>query len=251
MHNRVRPRHHRLDYRVFWLLLDLDEIDELDVRLRLFSHNRFNVFSFNDRDHGAGCAETLRAEVRNQLAVADIDLEGGPIRLLCMPRVFGYVFNPISVYFCYRRSGELACTLYEVSNTFGERHCYLIPVDSDPNRESGSSRQTVRKELYVSPFIDMDLTYRFCVLAPGENVALTVRGADANGPLITTSMVGRRSELTDRALFRTALTHPLLTLKVTAAIHWEALKLWLKGVGMTKRPPAPDRKVTVVSTKSP
>ena len=119
-----------LRYGVFWLLLDLDEIDTLARRLRLFSRNRFNALSFHDRDHGEPGAGALRAQIERHLADAGIDIGGGAIRLLCMPRIFGYAFNPLSVHFCYRRDETLAAILYEVHNTFGERHSYLIPVEA-------------------------------------------------------------------------------------------------------------------------
>src|ERR1700729_4075058 len=128
-HRRVRPRPHRLRYRVFWMLLDLDEIDRLPASLRLFSHNRFNALSFFDADHGDGSGRPLRDQVEDQLQAAGLATDGGAIRLLCMPRIFGYGFNPLSVYFCYRPDGLLAAVLYEVHNTFGERHGYLIRVE--------------------------------------------------------------------------------------------------------------------------
>ncbi len=129
VHQRVRPSRHRLRYRVFSALLDLDELPQLDRRLRLFGHNRLNIFSFLDRDHGDGTGAPLRPWVEHHLERAGIELAGGAIRLLCYPRLFGYVFNPLSVYFCHRADGALAAMIYEVNNTFGERHSYLIPVD--------------------------------------------------------------------------------------------------------------------------
>jgi DUF1365 family protein len=248
-HKRVKPREHRLRYRVFWTVLDLDELDAVDGALRLFSRNRFNLLSFHDRDHGAGTGEPLRAQVERHLARAGIDLAGGAIRLLCMPRMFGYVFNPISVYFCHRPDGALAAILYEVTNTFGQRHSYLIPVDPETASQRVAIRQSARKELYVSPFIDMDITYDFRVLEPDETVSLVIRGSDAEGLVISASMVGTRSELTDGAVFRAAVTHPLLTLKVVGGIHFEALKLWLKGVRLTPRPAPPEWPVTIVNTR--
>ncbi|MCX5495694.1 DUF1365 domain-containing protein [Kaistia dalseonensis] len=250
IHRRMRPRPHKLRYRVFWTVLDLDEIAALDASLRLFAHNRFGLISFHDRDHGAGTDEPLRAQVERQLERAGIDIEGGPIRILCMPRMLGYVFNPISVYFCHHRSGALSAMLYEVTNTFGQRHSYLIPVDPDQASPGASIRQSCRKALYVSPFIDMDITYDFRVTAPTDRVALAITGSDAEGILIATAMTARRSELTDGAIIRATLTHPLLTLKVIGGIHWEALKLWLKGVKLTKRPAAPDWPVTIVDRKA-
>ena len=136
-HRRVRPRPHRLRYRVFWMLLDLDEIGQLPRRLRLFSHNRFNALSFFDTDHGDGSGRPLRDQVEGHLRAAGLATDGGAIRLFCMPRVFGYGFNPLSVYFCYQRDGSLAALLYEVHNTFRERHSYLIPVERDAGHGSG------------------------------------------------------------------------------------------------------------------
>ena len=135
LHQRLRPVRHELSYRVFSLLLDLDEIPALAARLRLFSHNRFNLFSFHDRDHGARRPGPSRLHIEGQLARAGIALDGGAIRLLCFPRVLGYVFNPLSIYFCHHRDGELRAILYEVKNTFGEQHGYLIPVSQRRRRD--------------------------------------------------------------------------------------------------------------------
>ena len=166
MHQRVRPRRHRLRYRVFFLFADLDELGSLSRRLRLFSYNKFNLFSFLDRDHGPSDGSSLRHWVERHLAEAGIDLEGGPIRLLCFPRVLGYVFNPLTVYFCYRRGGEIAAVLYEVNNTFGERHTYLVPVDADG---SGPLSHHCEKNLYVSPFNAVEGGVQFPRRASGRN----------------------------------------------------------------------------------
>lgn len=236
MHRRLKPRVHRLRYRMFWMLLDLDELASLGERLRLFSYERFNLFSFRNADHGDGSAAPLRKQVEAHLHEAGIDLAGGAIRLLCMPRILGYVFNPISVYYCHDGAGDLAALLYEVHNTFGQRHTYLIAVD----RTQGTAvAQHCAKALYVSPFIGMDMDYDFRLHAPTDRIALSIRGSDASGPVIVAALTGERRELTDRALARVFVTHPLLTLKVIGAIHWDALKLWLKGVRLTPRPPAP------------
>ncbi|BCJ90459.1 DUF1365 domain-containing protein [Terrihabitans soli] len=249
-HVRTRPKKHRLSYRVFWFLLDLDELETLSKSLRFFSLGRFNLFSFSQSDHATASNVPLRRQIETVLTDAGLDLPGGAIRLLCMPRVFGYVFNPISVYFCHRKTGELAAIIYEVTNTFGQRHSYLIPVDRDEARQRQSIKQSARKELYVSPFIDMNITYDFRVMEPDETVSLTVRGSDPEGLLISASMIGMRSEFSDRALIRAALTHPLLTLKVVVGIHWEALKLWVKGVRLTHRPAPPSSPVTFVTSKA-
>ncbi|MDP1632371.1 MAG: DUF1365 family protein [Caulobacter sp.] len=243
-HSRLRPRRHSLRYRVFWTLFDLAELETLDRRSRLFSHNRFNLFAFHDRDHGDGSGP-LRPQIVERLVEAGVDLKGGAIRLLCMPRLLGYVFNPISVYFCHRPDGGLAALIYEVTNTFGARHSYLIPTK--PGDEGAPViRQRSAKQLYVSPFMDMDLTYDFKVTPPGESVALQVRCSDADGLMLTATMAGRRSALTDAGILRAAATHPLLTLKVVAGIHWEALMLFLKGVRLTRQPAPPKRSFSIV-----
>jgi len=230
VHQRLRPRRHRLERRAFWLLLDLAELDQLDRRLRLFSRNRWNLFALFDRDHGDGSGRPLRDQVEARLAAIGVDLGGGAIRLLTMPRMLGFVFNPISVYYCHGADGRLAAISYEVSSTFGERHCYdLAVVDAG----DGQFRQSCVKALYVSPFLDMELVYRFRGRAPGDRVGLTVGCDDAAGPLLTASLGGARRPLTDAVLARSALAFPLMTLAVVAGIHWEALILWIKGVPVT------------------
>lgn len=238
VHQRLAPRRHRLQRRVFWLLLDLAEIDGLDRRLRLFSRNRRNLFSFFDRDHGDGSGRPLRAQVEARLAAIGVDLGGGAIRLLTMPRVLGYVFNPISVYYCHAADGRLAALSYEVTSTFGERRWYDLAIaagDSD-----GLFRQTSAKTLYVSPFLEMEMRYRFRGAAPGDRVGLTVGCDDDQGPILTASLWGQRRPLTDRVLAKAAFAFPLMTLNVVASIHWEACRLWLKGVPVTlSRRPIP------------
>jgi uncharacterized protein len=241
MHQRLRPKRHRLSYRAFWLLLDLDEIDPLDSGLRLFSRNRFNLFSFHDRDHGDGSWRPLRRQIDDYLAAAGVDLDGGPIRLLTMPRVLGYVFNPISIYYCHQADGRLAAVVYEVTSTFRVRHSYVIPVTGD-----GAFRQVCGKALHVSPFIGMDIDYAFRGWAPADDLALAIDAADASGLLLSAVMTGRRAPLSDGAIAAAAASIPLLTLKVVAAIHWEALKLWLKGVSLAPRPLAVGGPATIV-----
>jgi DUF1365 family protein len=243
LHRRIKPKAHKLRYRVFWTLLDLDELPALDKTLRLFSLERFNLFGFYTADHGNGSAVPLRAQAEKHLAAAGIGLDGGAIRLLCMPRILGFVFNPISVYYCYHRNGALKALLYEVHNTFGQRHSYLIPVDAVA---SEPLEQQCLKAFYVSPFMDMDIAYRFRVQPPSDRVTLVIESADAQGPVLIASLAGTRQALTDTALLRAFVSFPLMTLKVVAGIHWEATKLWLKGMRLRPRPPAP-APLTIVS----
>ena len=234
-HARLRPKPHRFTYRVFWLLLDLPELDALAARLSLFSRNRFNLLSIHDRDYGDGTGRPLRVQVEARLAEAGVKIGAGPVRLLTMPRLLGFVFNPISLYFCHQEDGRLAAMIYEVTSTFRERRFYVLPVDAE-DAEAGRFRQRIDKTLYVSPFMGMDMVYDFKGQSPGEALAVAINGSDAEGLLIATTMTGERKPITDRALAAVALAMPLLTLKVVAAIHWEALKLWLKGVPLTRKP---------------
>ena len=240
VHQRLRPRRHLLSYRLFWMLFDLDDMPE---GLRFFSRNRGNLLAFRDRDHLGGSGVPLRRQVEQMMSDAALAPDGGPIRLLCMPRVLGSVFNPISVWFCHRRDETLAAMLYEVNNTFGERHCYLIPV-ADPG--APIIRQSCDKSFYVSPFMRMEMTYDFRVTLPGETATVAVDGNDAEGKMIATSFHGQRRNLTDAALLGVVARHGILALKVLAAIHWEAAKLWLKGMRIQARPKPPAALVTIV-----
>ena len=249
MHRRTRPRRHRLAYQVFSFLIDLDELPALDRTVTGFGYNRFNLIAFHDRDHGPGDGAPLKLWVEDNLRRAGIELNGGPVRLMCYPRVLGYVFNPLSVYFCYRRAPDgtlaLAALLYEVSNTFKQRHTYLIAVSEI---EHGIVRQSCSKKLYVSPFIAMDMTYNFRVRPPTDALAVAIQEADDQGTLLFASFSGRRRALTSSATLRSFFAFPLLTLKVIGGIHWEALKLWLKGVPLVHRPSPPTEPVSIVAT---
>ena len=240
-HTRQRPRRHALKYAIFMLLLDLDELGALDKGLRLFSLKGFNLTGFDERRHGDGSATPLKAQVEAKLAAAGLAF-GGPIRMLAMPKILGSGFNPLTVYFCHRPDGSLCAMLYEVNNTFGERHSYLIPADDAP-----VVKQACDKGFYVSPFMDMALRYDFRVRPPGSQVNVMVDTSDEEGCVLSASFAGQRAELSDRALFRAWLRHPWMTVGVLAAIHWEAVKIWLKGEKIRQRPPKPEWAVTVVT----
>ncbi|MEO7222381.1 MAG: DUF1365 domain-containing protein [Devosia sp.] len=239
-HARLRPKRHKLTYRVFSLVLDLDEISTLGRKLKLFAHNSAAVFSFHDRDHGDGSGD-LRSWVEAQLGAAGIILAAPKITLLCYPRIFGYVFNPITVWFCHE-GDELKVILYEVHNTFHERRTYVICVAPGTN----AIEQSCSKELYVSPFVPMDCAYTFHIKPPGENVLVAIDETDPQGLLLKASFAGVRKPLTDRELLRALFAYPLMTLKVTAAIHWEALKLWTKGVPVFRHRAAAARVATTI-----
>jgi DUF1365 family protein len=228
------------------MLLDLDEIDLLPQRLRLFSRNRFNAVSFHDSDHGDGSDVPLRRQIDAQLRAAGIEAAAGPIRLLCMPRIFGYGFNPLSVYFCYRNDGPLVAVLYEVHNTFGERHSYLIPVEPGAGTVF---EQCCNKNFYVSPFMDMDMSYAFRVVAPGERISVAIDTSNNDGRVLTAALIGTRRLLTDAGLLRVLAAYPFATLKVIAAIHWHAVRMWLKGFRLRPRPAPPGNPVTIVAAE--
>lgn len=238
MHARMKPKPHRFSYRVFNILIDLDRLGEAGRASRFFSvGRRFNLAGFRESDHGDG-ASPLRAHIDALLAPTGVDLTGGRVLLLCYPRILGYVFNPISVYFCYGRDDGLLAVVYEVRNTFGEMHSYVAPVAQGELSEAGL-RQERDKLLYVSPFIDMAQRYRFRLTPPGATVRLRILETDADGPILAATFTGRPEPLTSAGLLRACLQVPFLTLKVMAGIHWEALRLWLKGVSLQTRPPPP------------
>lgn len=240
-HHRFRPKPHALSYRVFWMLLDLDEIDAIAGQLRLFSRNRFNLYAFRDADYGDRSGRPLNEQVAEALAGAGIDWDGGSVRLLTMPRILGYAFNPLSTYFCYGRDGGLRATIYEVHNTFGEIHSYVAPV----GMQAGSVRQEAEKCFHVSPFMGLAMRYAFQVMPPDERVSVAIDGHDGDGRLITASLSGERRSLGDTTLLRLLASHPLLTLKVTAAIHWHALRLLAKRIPLWAHPAPPEQRFSV------
>ena len=248
MHQRMRPRRHKFEYNGYWFVFDIDDIDATAARLWFFSRNKPNLFSFHDRDYGDRTGVSLRGQIERHLAAAGLAPDGGAIRLLTLPRVLGYVFNPLSVFFIHDLRGGLRAILWEVSNTFGGRHSYFIPV-TDP--DASAIRQSCAKTMHVSPFLDMDMSYSFRVSPPKDRTVVTIVGADAAGAVLVAAMNGKRRELTDGALLRAFARAPFMTLKVISAIHWEAMRLWLKGIGLHSNPPLPAKPVTIVPEATP
>jgi uncharacterized protein len=247
MHRRLRPRYHRFRYRAFWFLLDLDELPEVAGCSLLFSYNRRNLFSLHDRDHGDGTTTPIRWQIEKRLCEAGINPVDGRIQLLCMPRTIGYAFNPLSIYYCHRQDGSLSAIVYEVHNTFGERHSYLIPVDT--YREV--VRQQCRKAFYVSPFMDMDLHYAFRLTQPDDHISVAIRANAGRNPAMVAVLAGARREFTDLALLGTFLSIGAVTLKVIGAIHWEAFRLWLKRIHFRPRPSARAYEATIMGLRGP
>lgn len=237
MHARLRPMGHRFSYRVMSLLIDLDRLDDADRLSPLFGVNRAALYSFHEADHGRRDGSSLRSHAQACAAGRDIDLAGGRVWLLCYPRLLGFTFNPLSVYFCYSKAGEPALLIYEVRNTFGDIHAYVLAVKPGEISAAGI-RQSQDKLFYVSPFVEMAMRYHFRVSPPGERVKLRILETGREGPLLSAAFSGRRRALTTLALLRSFVALPLVTLKIVAAIHWEALRLWLKGARLMPRPNA-------------
>ena len=227
VHERQRPKKHRFRYSVFSMLVNVDELESLSAAHKLFSYNSRAFFSIRDSDHGTRPNLTIAAWARQELERAKLADAGHQIEVLCYPRVFGYVFNPLSVYFCHTENGSLSAIIYEVHNTFGERHSYVIPVNEEVRK---IIRQTGNKEFFVSPFVPMDCIYKFRVQPPEKVVRVVMRVEDGDGLLLAASFAATRKSFSDRLLLIALLRFPLMTLKVITGIHWEALKLWRKKI---------------------
>jgi hypothetical protein len=247
VHKRLSPRLHGFAYRVFALCLDVDEIDRIDRELWLFSRNRRNLLGIRDRDLGAPGPGTVAEKMRAVLAGAGLSAYGDRIMLLCYPRLLGYVFNPLSVYFCHDSSGRIGVLAYEVSNTFGERKSYVIPVDG---MEGCTVAQDCAKEMYVSPFTAAEGRYSFHVALPCDRVVVGVAFREGDRPTLKTHFRGERVPLSDGHLARLVARHPLMTLKVISAIHIEAARLWGKGVPLVARHASPAYSFTIVKPLS-
>ncbi len=241
-HRRLFPKAYRFVYRVFYLLVDVDHIDDTARRLRLFSHNRFNLLSIYDRDHGHGEDGGLRRWAESLLRERGIELEGGRIRLLSLPRVFGYAFNPISMWYCEHADGSLRAVIAEVRNTFGETHSYLLASDS-----AAMPYQQVHekeKNFHVSPLMDMEGRYRFTFNDPSARSRVVIREYRRGELLLVATLAGERRELNDRSILKQVLAMPLMALKVVAGIYWEALKIWLRGTKFHSKPEPPSHDVS-------
>ena len=231
VHKRLKPKIHFFKYKVFSLLIDLSELELLDKNLKIFSYNKFNIVSFYDRDHGARDGSSIKEWVIDNLKKNNIDNENIQIKLLCYPRIFGYVFNPLSVFYIYDNNSNLISVLYEVKNTFGEQHTYIFKTDIDQNL----IQHMCKKKFHVSPFIEMDCIYFFRLLRPGKKISVIIDQNDKEGKILYASQDGVRSEMTNANFIKSYLKHPLMTFKIILAIHFEAFKLWSKGIKFIKK----------------
>ena len=231
IHKRFKPKEHFFKYKVFSLLIDLSELDELNKKIRFFSFNKFNLISFHEKDHGERDGSSIIEWVKLNLKNNNISYDKIKIKLLCYPRILGYVFNPLSVFFVYDENEKLISILYEVKNTFGEQHTYVFRVDN----ESSLIQNNCSKKFHVSPFIEMDCKYFFRILNPNKKLSIIIDQYDKDGKILFASQDGKRSDLDSKQLIKSYLKHPLMTFKIISAIHFEAFKLWAKGIKFIKK----------------
>ncbi len=230
IHRRFKPKEHYFKYSVFSLLIDIDELKIIENKIKIFSYNKFNIISFFDKDHGPRDGTSVKEWVIKNLKDIGIENHKIQIKLLCYPRIFGYVFNPLSVFFIYDESLRLIAILYEVKNTFGEQHTYIFKTEDEKVIINDCT-----KKFHVSPFIEMECHYYFRVLKPSDKISVIIDQKDKDGKLLYASQDGKAAELNEKNLLTSYISHPLMTFKIIAAIHYEALKLWLKGIKIIKR----------------
>ena len=230
-HRRFKPKRHFFSYKTFSLLIDLNEIEDLGKKIKFFSYNKFNILSFYNLDHGPRDGSCLVTWTKKILAESKIDIGSGTIKLLCFPRFFGYVFNPLSIFYCYDENLQLKAILYEVKNTFNEQHTYVFPASPSSNL----ILHRCDKKFYVSPFIEMKTFYNFRLLKPGKIINVFIKQSDIDGTLLIACQVGQKLELNSKNLFAQFLKHPLMSFKVILAIHFEAFRLWAKGIKHVKK----------------
>jgi DUF1365 family protein len=231
IHKRFKPKIHYFKYKVFSLLIDLSELENLSKKIKFFSHNKFNLLSFYEKDHGGRDGSSLVSWVKKRLEDNNINSEKVKIRLLCYPRILGYVFNPLSVFYIYDESEKLVCILYEVKNTFGEQHTYIFKVENDQNLY----QHNCPKKFHVSPFIEMNCKYFFRLLKPGEKISIIINQYQTDEKILYASQDGQRVDFNTNELIKSYLKHPLMTFKIISAIHFEAFKLWIKGIKFIKK----------------
>ena len=231
IHKRFKPKEHFFKYKVFSLFIDLSELNELNNKLKFFSLNKFNLISFYEKDHGDRDGSSLFEWVKKNLISNEISADNIKVKLLCYPRIFGYVFNPLSIFFVYDKNDNLISILYEVKSTFGEQHTYVFKVEG----QNKLIQNNCSKKFHVSPFIEMDCNYFFRILNPEQKLSVVIDQYDQEGKILFASQDGERSALTSKNLMNSYLKHPLMTFKIISAIHFEAFKLWFKGIKLIKK----------------
>ena len=231
IHKRFKPKVHSFRYDVFSLLIDLSELETLDKQVNFFSYNKFNWISFYDKDHGDRDGSSLINWVQKNLRKNNISTENIKIKILCYPRIFGFVFNPLSVFYVYNSNENLISILYEVKNTFGEQHTYIFRIEKDANL----IQNNCSKKFHVSPFIQMNCNYFFRLLKPGNKISVIIDQYENEDKILYASQDGIRTDFNTKYLVKSFLNNPLMTFKIIIAIHYEAFKLWSKGIKFIKK----------------
>ena len=231
IHKRFKPKVHYFKYKVFSLLIDLSELEILDKKVNFFSYNKFNLISFYEKDHGDRDGSSLTSWVKKNLEKYNIQAKDIKIKILCYPRIFGFVFNPLSVFYIYNLEDQLISILYEVKNTFGEQHTYIFKVTKDANLVQNNCS----KKFHVSPFIEMNCNYFFRLLKPGNKISVIIDQYDNEDQILSASQDGTRSDFNTQHLIKSYLKHPIMTFKIILAIHFEAFKLLAKGIKFIKK----------------
>lgn len=251
MHRRLSPRPHHFVYRIFMFAVDLDELPALPGRVRGIGYNTRHFYSFRDRDHLAPDDRPIRAKLQEFLQTHGITLPANArVRLLTLPRVLGYIFNPVSFFYCYDADDRPLCSVVEVGNTFREMKLFLIPSLST----QGDFRLRAPKEFYVSPFSTLDTHFDFRLSLPADRLSIQIDDYKDGALTLVSSLSGPRAELTTARLWSFTLKYPLITLRVIFLIHWHALRLWFKGLPFIRKTDRPDMQKDVLrphSTLSP
>src|SRR5210317_1933771 len=231
IHKRFIPKEHYFKYNVFALLIDLSELEILNNKISFFSHNQFNLISFYEKDHGHRDGSSLVEWVKENLKKNSINIDNIKIKLLCYPRIFGYVFNPLSVFYIYNANEDITAILYEVKNTFGEQHTYVFKINDDQKL----LQHNCSKKFHVSPFIEMNCSYFFRLLKPGQKISVIIDQYQEQEKILYASQDGTRMEFNSKELLKSYLKHPIMTFKIIIAIHYEAFNLWVKGIKFIKK----------------
>ena len=232
-HTRFKPVKHFLNYKTFSLFIDLDEIEQLDKSISIFSHNKFNIFSFYNKDHGDRDGSCLKNWVISNLNNYKVDGNISKIKILCYPRIFSYVFNPLSIFYCYEND-KLKSIFYEVKNSFNEQHTYIFKI-----KDGEEIKHKCKKKFYVSPFMDLETFYNFKLINPNQRLSVMIKQTDAEGTVLTATQTGDKKDFNFKQLLINFFRYPLMTIKIISSIHFEALLLWKKGAIYRKR----DKKV--------
>lgn len=246
MHRRLHPKRHEFVYRIFLFLIDLNEIPALTQNVPILSHNEPNLYSLHDKDYFQFHSRGLRANLETFLLTQNITTRPSRIRLLTLPRLLGYTFNPISIFFCFDEHGHPLTSVVQVGNTFGELKPYLVPLTTEGN----AFHIRVPKNYYVSPFSPLDLAFDFHFQIPDERLHIAIDDYQGEEKILISTLTGRQIDLCTQELTRLSLAFPLVTLRIIFLIHWEALRLWLKGIPYHLKESSPNKQTEAFRAKN-